>query len=319
MGYLDGTTEEPSKIVEVVKDNKKQAVPNTEHDAWLAKDQQLLGYLLNSLHKDVLVQVVEVTTSAELWSALQRMFSARSLAQVTNLRVQLANLKKGNMSTPDYFAKMKAIKDELAAAGKGVCDEELVSYIVNGLGYDYNPFVSSVLGRSEPTSLSDLFAQLMAYDTRLEMFQEDGQYQSSANAATRGRGGYRGCGNNNNRGRGCSGRGNGGRGNNNSNAGAPKQGGGQSSSKPLCQICKKPNHEAPECWYRYDEDYQPKSARAATSGYGVDTNWYTDSGSTDHITSELEKITVHDKYNGQDQIHTANGSGPGNQENSSSR
>jgi hypothetical protein len=79
MGYLDGTTE-PSKIVEVVKDNKKQAVPNTEHDAWLAKDQQLLGYLLNSLHKDVLAQVVEVTTSAELWSALQRMFSARKSA-----------------------------------------------------------------------------------------------------------------------------------------------------------------------------------------------------------------------------------------------
>jgi len=106
--------------------------------------------------------VVEVTTSAELWSALQRMFSARSLARVTNLRVQLANLKKGNMSTPDYFAKMNAIKDELAVPSKGVCDEELVSYIVNGLGYDYNPFVSSVLGRSEPTSLSDLFAQLMA-------------------------------------------------------------------------------------------------------------------------------------------------------------
>lgn len=47
----------------------------------------------------------------------------------------------------------------------------------------------------------------------------------------------------------------------------------------------------------------------ATSSYGVDTNWYTDNGSTDHITSELEKITIHDKYNGQDQIHTANGSG----------
>ena len=140
MGYLDGTMKEPSKIIEVVKDNKKQAVPNPEYDAWLAKDQQLLGYLLNSLHKDMLAQVVEVTTSAELWSALQRMFSARSLTRVTNLRIQLANLKKGNMPTSDYFAKMKAIKDELAAAGKAVSDEELISYIVNGLGYDYNPF-----------------------------------------------------------------------------------------------------------------------------------------------------------------------------------
>ena len=188
MGYLDGTTEEPSKIVEVVKDNKKQAVPNTEHDAWLAKDQQLLGYLLNSLHKDVLAQVVEVTTSAELWSALQRMFSARSLAQVTNLRVQLANLKKGNMSTPDYFAKMKAIKDELAVAGKGVSDEELVSYIVNGLGYDYNPFVSSVLGRSEPTSLSDLIHDSRCFrkmgSTNLQQMQQHVAVEDTVAAAT---------------------------------------------------------------------------------------------------------------------------------------
>jgi hypothetical protein len=34
-----------------------------------------------------------------------------------------------------------------------------------------------------------------------------------------------------------------------------------------------------------------------------------DSGATDHITSELDKLTVHDKYHGQDQVHTASGSG----------
>jgi hypothetical protein len=34
-----------------------------------------------------------------------------------------------------------------------------------------------------------------------------------------------------------------------------------------------------------------------------------DSGSTDHITSKLEKLTTHEKYNGQDQIHAANGTG----------
>jgi histone deacetylase 1/2 len=39
----------------------------------------------------------------------------------------------------------------------------------------------------------------------------------------------------------------------------------------------------------------------------VDTNWYTDTGATDHITGELEKLTVRDKYHGTDQVHTANG------------
>jgi hypothetical protein len=34
-----------------------------------------------------------------------------------------------------------------------------------------------------------------------------------------------------------------------------------------------------------------------------------DSGATDHITSELDKLTVRDKYYGNDHVHAANGSG----------
>jgi hypothetical protein len=43
--------------------------------------------------------------------------------------------------------------------------------------------------------------------------------------------------------------------------------------------------------------------------YNIDTNWYTDSGSTDHITSELNKLSMREKYYGNDQIHTASGAG----------
>ena len=46
-----------------------------------------------------------------------------------------------------------------------------------------------------------------------------------------------------------------------------------------------------------------------TNSYGVDTNWYMDCGATDHITSDLEKLTVRERFTGGDQIHTANGSG----------
>jgi hypothetical protein len=33
---------------------------------------------------------------------------------------------------------------------------------------------------------------------------------------------------------------------------------------------------------------------------------YTDSMATDHITGDLDKLTMHDTYGGQDQIHAAN-------------
>jgi histone deacetylase 1/2 len=45
------------------------------------------------------------------------------------------------------------------------------------------------------------------------------------------------------------------------------------------------------------------------NAYNVDTNWYTDTEATDHITSELNKLTMREKYHGNDQIHTASGLG----------
>lgn len=51
------------------------------------------------------------------------------------------------------------------------------------------------------------------------------------------------------------------------------------------------------------------ASTATTSSYGVDTYWYMDTGTTDHITSELEKLTARDKYHGGDQVQAANGSG----------
>ena len=52
-----------------------------------------------------------------------------------------------------------------------------------------------------------------------------------------------------------------------------------------------------------------KSASSATTSYGIDTNRYIDSGATDNITGDLEKLSVRDEYSGNDQIHTASGAG----------
>ena len=39
----------------------------------------------------------------------------------------------------------------------------------------------------------------------------------------------------------------------------------------------------------------------------MDTNWYVDSSATDHITGDLEKLTIRDKCHGREQVHAANG------------
>jgi hypothetical protein len=75
-----------------------------------------------------------------------------------------------------------------------------------------------------------------------------------------------------------------------------------------CQVCLKVRHTAATCWYRFDEEYVPEQCNTiAATSYGSDNNWYTDSDATNHITGELDKLTMHNAYNGTDQIHTANG------------
>ena len=292
----------PSQVIEAEVDGKKKEIPNPEHDLWVEKDQQLLGYLVNSVSKEVLAGITTATTSTQAWKALGVMFAAQSRAQVTNLRMQLSTVKKGSLTTVEYFNKMQNIKDELASAGVSINDDEVVAHILNGLEFDYHPFVSSMMGRSGEISLSELYSLLMEYDLRLEMYQGSAQYQSSANVASRGRGN-----------RGCTG---GRRGGGRFNQGRPaqnnqnfsNQGKNQQSNKRMpCQICKKDNHEAKQCYFRYEEDDQYRGR--PTEAYGVDTNWYADSGATNHVTGELEKMTVHDKYSGKEKVHTASGTG----------
>lgn len=312
MGYLDGYKKAPAETIEVEKPDKtKETVINSEYTQRVAQGQTGLSYLLNSLSKEVLQYVLSKTTAVGVWTTIETMFSSQSWARVTNLRVMLANAKKGDQSTAAYFSKMRALGDELAAAGKPLEDEELVSHIISGLDANYHPLVSSIITYTEPMGLSDLYAQIMCYDMRLEdLFgsSNSNQFQSSANNTSRGKGGS-----NQDRGGGC-GRGGGwGRGGRNT---TPRQGGSTnrpSSEKPTCQICGKVGRTAAKCWYRYDEDddyQQPdKVAGAASTSYGIDTNWYMDSGASDHITRDIETITVHNKYKGKDQVHGADGIG----------
>jgi len=202
-------------------------------------------------------------------------------------------------------------------AGKPIDDEELVSYIITGLDLEYNPVISAVLARVEPITVNELYTQLTNFEQRVDLWH--GGSPSSVNTAARrgcgaGHGAVRGTGA---RGRGANrGRGNGGRGrggfpgNNNKNRPANNFV-NSNGDKPMCQVCFKEGHTAADCSHRYGETYVPdqRLVNAATSSYTVDTNWYADTGATDHITGELEKLTTRDRYTGGDQIHTASGAG----------
>ena len=179
------------------------------------------------------------------------------------------------MSAIGYIAKMRAVADEMATTRKPLGDEEFNSYVLTGLGSDYNSLVTSIVTRVEPISFNELQAQILSFEQCLKLLHEG--YQSSINSATRdwgsGGAGRGNCGrdgpphNNNN-----SGRGRGGRGRNN---GSPCRGdGGRRHFSGRCQVCFKEGHSVVQCWHRFDLDYvlDEHHVNVVVSSYGVDKN-----------------------------------------------
>jgi hypothetical protein len=82
---------------------------------------------------------------------------------------------------------MKSLGDDMAAVRRKLDDEELVEYILVGLGEDFTPVVSTMCAMVEPISIGELYAQLLHFESHQDLLY-GGHHQASTNAANRGRG-----------------------------------------------------------------------------------------------------------------------------------
>ena len=159
--FTKSTYSPPSEFLEADeadKGKKVDPVPNSEYEQWFAKDSQVRSYLFSSLSKDVFSQVAMSTTAAELWAAIQGLQASQSHARIMATRMALATAQKGSSSMAEYFTRMKGLADDMASAGKKLDNDEIVSYILMGLGEEFDPVVTSVSSRADSISLQELQA-----------------------------------------------------------------------------------------------------------------------------------------------------------------
>ncbi|KAA8535388.1 hypothetical protein F0562_030391 [Nyssa sinensis] len=201
------------------------------------------------------------------------------------------------MAVSDYYQKMKSFSDTLAAIGQPLQAHEFIAYLLGGLDSSYDAIVTSISTQVDKMSSEEMFNHLLAFELQIEQHHSALETTvGSANMATRHDGrsrsgrspsqirssqqqhphgfnyNYRG------RGRGQRGRG-----------GQPPN----TSSNPR-PTCTPPN----------------MAAYLIAPSSSTDTNWYPDTGSTNHLTNDFRNLTVHSEpYNSTDQIHVGDGAG----------
>lgn len=164
-------------------------VPNPDYGRWCDQDQHLLSGLLSTMTEDVLRDVISANTSKEAWDILQRMFSSSTKARTVQIRVELATTNKHGLSAADYFRKIKNLAIEMAPADAPLRDDEVIAYLLAGLGADYDAFVTSMITKSETLSLDDVYAYLMVFEARQSQHQAAMQLHTGSSVNYAGRGG----------------------------------------------------------------------------------------------------------------------------------
>ncbi|XP_075633527.1 uncharacterized protein LOC142605988 [Castanea sativa] len=270
----------------------------------------ILSAIISSLIKHILAHVVKFNTSRDVWQASERMFNSLSRARTMQIHYQLATLKKGNSSIANYFHQFTSLVDTIAAIAHALNDFEIISFLLVGLGFEYDSFVKFVTTRVDPLSIDELYGHLLAHELRLKHQQPTVHLSlAGANFAGRGpsRGGHgggsspsAGCDSSSRNQQNFRGRGHG--------HSSPS-----SQNHPIYQVCHKTGHTTLKCYHRFDNPFSTDTtsnmhALLAAPQALPDLNWYPDSGATHHLTSDLENLNVKaEEYHGLDQIRIGNG------------
>lgn len=172
-GYLDGTISPPPKTISVSQHESSVifVIPNLAYSHWVRQDNLILSTLMSSLTEGVLARVVNHTTSSTFWHALDETFSSRSCAKIVQIRTQLTTTTKGSKSTTEYFLFIKKLIDELVVARQPLSCEDVITYVLVGLGHEYDSFVALISARTDTVTIEEIYSLLLTIEARLSCHQ----------------------------------------------------------------------------------------------------------------------------------------------------
>ncbi|KAF6175675.1 hypothetical protein GIB67_022677 [Kingdonia uniflora] len=123
--------------------------------------------MINStLSEEIFSHVVGLEISREVWKALGSTLAQHSKARELQLKHALQECKRGNSTIDEYLRTFKNICDSLGAIGCSVPDEDKSYWLLQGLGPNYESFITTMLAKPLIPSYQEAVASLKIYDLR---------------------------------------------------------------------------------------------------------------------------------------------------------
>ena len=185
--------------------------------------------------------------------------------------------------------QIKRMTNELVVAGHALHYDEIISYLLSGLGYAYDSYITTITTCTYTVTLEKIYALLLTTESRM-LYNNSLIVQPSVHVAThqplfssyRGRTPYRGKGWNYREVSFC----------NVSN--------GRNTfhrDTMICQVCDKPGHSVKKRYHQFDVTYRDNAAKSnnlhglmATTSVVSVTDWHPDTGATHNFTNNMVNL-----------------------------
>ena len=86
--------------------------------------------------------------------------------------MQLKSIQKQGISAAEYVLKIKKVIGSLATVKSPISTEDHIEAILGGLSEEYSSFITTVISRSNPFTVDELEALLMAQEEILKRFKK---------------------------------------------------------------------------------------------------------------------------------------------------
>ncbi|KAK2975381.1 hypothetical protein RJ640_012392 [Escallonia rubra] len=167
LGFIDGSISPPPQTIPA-SSTSTEKIPNPDYVIWHRQDQLVLNAMLGSCIDTIQPHISTVSSSKEAWERLIILFANKSRSRVMSLKERLLNNPRGNRSIPEYLQQMRAIADDLALVDNPISEDDLVLYILVGIGPEFKEIAAALRARDTPISFDELYDKLGDYELQLK-------------------------------------------------------------------------------------------------------------------------------------------------------